>query len=211
MKNCLTCCKQINYTGKNCHNCARKVREEKRKGRPCSCCGKCVLIYRQRDMLCVMCWRRQKYKEDPNYKNERVQWQRKHDRKKWGRDENAPLIYRKSGTGSYEDGYLRLPGFINAQGYRILSDKEHPNASKIGRNRYKIYEHTVVMCQHLGRPLRKGESVHHKNGVRDDNRIENLELWHKGQPAGQRVTDKIEWAMNFLNDYGYDVRIKEYL
>ena len=43
------------------------------------------------------------------------------------------------------------------------------------------------------------------NGVRDDNRIENLELWTTQQPSGQRVDDKIDWAIKFLKEYGYEI------
>lgn len=61
------------------------------------------------------------------------------------------------------------------------------------------------MEEMIGRPLLKHENVHHKNGMRDDNRPENLELWSKAQPPGQRVEDKIQWAIELLSAYGYDV------
>lgn len=54
----------------------------------------------------------------------------------------------------------------------------------------------------VGRPLHGHETVHHINGVRTDNRPENLELWSRSQPSGQRVSDKIAWAMEFLTIYG---------
>ena len=86
-------------------------------------------------------------------------------------------------------------GHTNKQGYR-----------EIRVNGRKVQEHRHVMEQFLNRALLKGEEVHHKNGVRDDNRIENLELWSTSQPSGQRVEDKIAWACEFLVLYGYSVQ-----
>jgi hypothetical protein len=57
------------------------------------------------------------------------------------------------------------------------------------------------MEQHLGRELTADENVHHKNGVRGDNNLENLELWNTSQPAGQRPADKVEYAKAILRLY----------
>jgi hypothetical protein len=64
-----------------------------------------------------------------------------------------------------------------------------------------VFEHILVAEQLLGRYLDPSESVHHRNGVRDDNRPENLELWTKPQPSGIRASDAIAWAIEILERY----------
>jgi hypothetical protein len=67
------------------------------------------------------------------------------------------------------------------------------------------------MESHIGRPLTLNENVHHLNGDRGDNRIENLELWSTRQPKGQRIPDKVQFAIEILAQYGSANEIKKLL
>lgn len=70
-------------------------------------------------------------------------------------------------------------------------------------------EHRIIMEKHLGRRLLDHESVHHLNGDRADNRIENLELWSKRQPYGQRIVDKLAHARWLIATYEDEIAFAE--
>jgi hypothetical protein len=66
-----------------------------------------------------------------------------------------------------------------AHRYKFLYKPEHPNSNSEGQ----ILEHRYIMSEFLGRPLTKDEHIHHKNGDRRDNRIENLQLMSRSEHA----------------------------
>lgn len=88
--------------------------------------------------------------------------------------------------GETEDGFTR---YLGGNGYVFLRT---PGGT--------VAEHRFVMERHLGRALVAGESVHHVNGDRTDNQIDNLELWVGQIRYGQRVDDLLAYVVKNHRD-----------
>lgn len=95
---------------------------------------------------------------------------------------NSPNSTRAIRKG--KDHYMWKGGkHINPAGYIVIYKPDYPKVSKY------VLKHRLVMEEHLGRFLLPTERVHHSNGIKTDNRIENLELWGLYHPHGTRIED----------------------
>lgn len=104
------------------------------------------------------------------------------------KSDNCKNCYTQKGSSN---GNWRGGSTIHQKGYVRI---------KVASGKYRM-EHALVMEEILGRPLLPNENVHHLNGVRNDNRPENLELWIRPQPTGIRVQDAVAWAKLILERY----------
>lgn len=204
MKICNKCSSEIKSRRLNvCDSCYHKEWWSKNKPTPKikERSDRCLDCNRKRERngrsvkYCNWCALKRTYEKNPSALEKRRLQARNYHRKRKGIDINLPNLVGKRG-----DGHL------NKHGYRILYKLNHPNATNA---RGAIAEHTFIMSEYIKRPLKKGETVHHINGNRSDNRIENLELWHKSHPPGQRLEDKINWCKEFLTQYGYTINEPE--
>lgn len=114
-------------------------------------------------------------------------------RRKRGRNKGyfGPESHLWSGNSFIHKGYRMIYLFPNDPYYDIRESKNHPYAK----------EHRVIMCRFLGRILEKNETVHHINGDKLDNRIENLQLrkGHHGQ--GQKYLCNDCGSINVITTY----------
>lgn len=134
--------------------------------RICISCNK-NFIPSSRHLKCPAC-REKEYKRKHNNRCVCGKLIQKHSR-------NCIICNNNKNIGKYS-GITR---YITNQGYVYVRAREHPRAVK---NNGLVFEHILVMEKRLGRYLLPNENVHHKNGIKTDNRDENLELWVKGQP-----------------------------
>lgn len=131
-----------------------------------------------------------------------------------GQFEARPSRAPKYCSKDCRDGARKVPAGTrrgHRDGYVVVFMPGHSEAQATGW----AFEHRVKMADLLKRPLTEDENVHHVNGDKTDNttdgplvevnghwRSGNLELWTRSQPYGQRVSDKIAWARQILEQYG---------
>ena len=121
--------------------------------------------------------------------NDKYIWQRceRCNKQRWirfgeyekGEDRHCKSCAGVLSEGKGEKNHHWKGGRSTTAGYVTIYVPNDDFFRQMASHKNYVREHRLVMAKHLGRLLEKWEEVHHKNGIRDDNRIENLELTTK--------------------------------
>lgn len=179
---CATCGKPCDGRRKRCWACSVEARREGRN--PCAVCGTTTTT-RWVGPLCSTCYDRSKFGPCPDCGALRSPSAKRCHACSAAHQRGAPKKRQSKKPRTHKPMDYIL----------VLRPKGHSRKSSS-----YMFEHRLVMEQHLGRELLPDETVHHINGIRHDNRLENLELMII-HPLGQRVADLLPWAKGLLKRY----------
>ena len=185
-------CKNVQHARQMCGKHYQEWRAEKNGSKQCS--RKACTLLAVLDGLCRPHYMGRRRKEDEKDRRAARRCSVKGCDNPYGAAGFCEMHYQRNRTtgdpGPAQS--LRKPrgsGYLHKNGYR-----------SVWRGNVRIAEHRAVMEEDLGRPLHPWENIHHKNGMRADNRIDNLELWVKVQPSGQRLEDVIAFVVEHYPD-----------
>lgn len=170
------------YVERPCEHCGANFRAKRRSpwGTPARFCSKpCWHKHLSRDvtLVCTNCSRAFRVKPNRLHPRDRRQGPRRFCSRECWR-----VYAREHGKRDWRQA---LP-HRNSRGYVYEYAPDHPSVQ--GKKYKRVAAHRLAMERKLGRFLQPWEIVHHKNGVKDDNREENLELWAHGHPNGEAAT-----------------------
>lgn len=113
-------------------------------------------------------------------------------KKKISKANKGKWFYRGKKHPNWKGGRIKTP-----TGYILIYYPTHPYCRKLGKFGYYggyVLEHRLVIEKHLGRYLEKWEIIHHKNGIKDDNRLKNLEITTKATHRNKRLKTKCPYC-----------------